>query len=147
MTKKTTSTKSVKTNRIVTSYTNSFKRKIQDNEEFSLNKAVKKIAHEINKILDHGYSREDVAAILRNDNIVTVKETPSNNSTSNIAVELLPKSESFHKSPDLHVMASYNDSNRVPGHENKLNTHLRHCDKSISTSIANCSSVLVLSED
>jgi transposase-like protein len=122
MTKKNTFTKSIKRNRVSPSCTNSFNHTRKNEQEFSLSKAVKKIAHEINKILDHGYSREDVAAILGNGNIETIKQAQSNNSISNIAVELLPKSESFTEKPHFHVMASYNDSNRVPDHEARWNS-------------------------
>ncbi len=122
MTKKITFTKSIRRNRVAPSYTNSLSLTKHDDQKFSLSKAVEKIAREINKILDHGYSREDVAAILGDDNIGTIKETASNNSISNIAIELLPKSESFSESPHFHVMASYNDSNRVPDHATRWNS-------------------------
>jgi hypothetical protein len=122
MNKKITFTKSIRRNRVAPSYTDAPSPARRDEQEFSLSKAVKKIACEINKILDHGYSREDVAAILGNDTIGTTKEVQSNNRISNIAIELLPKSKSFIDSPRLHTMASYNDSNRVPDHETRWNS-------------------------
>jgi hypothetical protein len=121
MTKKITFIKSIKRNSATPSRTNSFSLTKQNDQEFSLGKTVKKIAHEINKILDHGYSREDVAAILSNGNIENIQEAQSSNSISNIAVELLPKSESFTES-HFHGMASYNDSNRLPDHETRWNS-------------------------
>jgi hypothetical protein len=122
MTKKITFTKSIRRNRVAPSCTSSLILTKHNDQEFSLSKAVKRIAHEINKILDHGYSREDVAAILGDDNIGNIKETASNNSISNIAIELLPKPESFSESPHFHAMASYNDSNRVPDHATRWNS-------------------------
>jgi hypothetical protein len=64
MTKKITFTKSIKRRSAEPSCTNSFSPAKQNDQEFSLSETVKKIALEINKILDHCYSREDVAAIL-----------------------------------------------------------------------------------
>jgi hypothetical protein len=122
MTKKNAFTKSMKRSRVSPSCTSSFDHIVKYEQEFSLSKAVKKIAHEINKILDHGYSREDVAAMLTNGNIGTIKQAQSNNSISNIAVELLPKSGASSEIPHFHTMASYNDSNRVPDHETRWNS-------------------------
>jgi hypothetical protein len=121
MTKKITFTKSINKNSGAPSCTDPFGSLGQNDQEFSLSTTVKKIAQEINKILDHGYSREDVVAILSNGNIENIKEAQSNNSISNIAVELLPKSESFTES-HFHGMASYNDSNRLPDHETRWNS-------------------------
>jgi hypothetical protein len=122
MTKKVTFTKSIKRNKVSSSCNNLFNQTKQNEQEFSLSKAVQKIAHEINKILDHGYSREDVAAILSNGNIETIKKSRSNKSISNIAIELLPKSDSLSANPGFYKMASYNDSNRVPDHETRWNS-------------------------
>jgi hypothetical protein len=119
MTKKITFTKSIKRSRVAPSYTTSARQKDQ---EFSLSKAVTKIANEINKILDHGYSREDVTAILSNGNIGAIQEAQSNNDISNVAIELLPRSKAFTESPGFQAMASYNDSNRVPDHETRWNS-------------------------
>ncbi len=122
MTKKITFTKSIKRNKVSPNCNNLFNQTKQNEQEFSLSKAVQKIAYEINKILDHGYSREDVAAILSNGNIETIKKSQSNKSVSNIAIELLPKSDSLSANPGFYKMASYNDSNRVPDHETRWNS-------------------------
>lgn len=122
MTKKATFTKLIKRSKVSPSCNNLFYLAKQNEQEFSLSKAVKKIAHEINKILDHGYSREDVATILSDGDIESIKEARSNNDISNIAIELLPKPESFSENPGFYIMASYNDSNRVPDHKTRWNS-------------------------
>jgi hypothetical protein len=118
MTNKSTFTKSVKRQKIARHCSNSFSSGKQRKQEFSLRKSVTKIANEINKILDHGYAREDIVAILYDSNIT--QEVQSNNRVPNIAIELLPKSDAF--SEKSHAMASYNDSNRVPGYETRWNS-------------------------
>jgi hypothetical protein len=122
MTKKITFTKSVKRNKTAQNYANSFSPTTPTEQEFSLSRAVKKIAREINKILDHGYSREDVAAILRSGDIEDIPEVRSNNRITNIAIELMPKSKDFNEAPYFHTMASYNDSNRVTDHKTRWNS-------------------------
>jgi hypothetical protein len=99
---------------------NSFGFGKQRKQDFSLRKSVTKIANEINKILDHGYTREDIMAILYDSN--TTQEIQSNNSVPNIAIELLPKSEGYIKKPHDYAMASYNDSNRIPDHATRWNS-------------------------
>jgi translation initiation factor 2B subunit (eIF-2B alpha/beta/delta family) len=124
MAKKIALIKSIKRNKVATSCANLIGSIRQEEQEFSLSKAVKRIANEINKILDHGHSREDVAAILSNGNIGATQEAQqSNNHISNIAIELLPMSEALTESPRFQAMASYNDSNRVPDHETRWNSH------------------------
>jgi hypothetical protein len=120
MTNKSTFTKSIKRQKIARSCSNSFSSSKQENQKFSLRKSVTKIANEINKILDHGYTREDIVAILCDLNIT--KEVQSNNSIPNIAIELLPKSDVFSEKSHVHAMASYNDSNRVPDHATRWNS-------------------------
>jgi F0F1-type ATP synthase beta subunit len=124
MTKKITFTKSIQRNKVAPSCTNLFSSTTQNSQEFSLSKAVKKIAHEVNKTLDHGYSREDLTTILSfgDAHIESIREVQSNHNISNIAIELLPKSEAFTEDPHFHVMASYNDSNRVPDHATRWNS-------------------------
>jgi hypothetical protein len=122
MTKKITFAKSVKRNKAAQSFAGSFNPMGHNEQEFSLTKAVKKIAREINKILDHGYSREDVAAILRSGNIENAPKVQSNNRITNIAIELLPKSKNSTETSHSHNMASYNDSNRVPDHKTRWNS-------------------------
>jgi hypothetical protein len=46
------------------SLTHLFAATTQKKEEFSLHRAIDRIANEINDILENGYSREEVAAIL-----------------------------------------------------------------------------------
>lgn len=118
MTNKNTFTKSIKTHKIARNCSNSFRSGKQRKKEFSLRKSVAKIAKEINKILDHGYAREDILAVLYDSN--TAKEVQSNHLVPNIAIELLPKSDNFREKS--HMMASYNDSNRVPAHETRWNS-------------------------
>jgi hypothetical protein len=114
---KNTFAKSIKRNKIARGCANSFG---ASKQEFSLRKSVKRIADEITKILDHGYSREDVVAILCNTNITN--EVQSNHQISNIAIELLPKSGAFSEKSYSHAMASYNDSNRLPDHATRWNS-------------------------
>ncbi len=121
MTKKITFAKSVKRNKVAQSFTNSFTPTTPTEQEFSLSKAVKRIACEINKILDHGYSREDVAAILHSGDIDNTPEVQGNNRIANIAMELLPKSRISDETPHSHAMAFYNDSNRIPDHKTRWN--------------------------
>ena len=122
MTKRVTFTKLIRKSKVSLSGNNLFSLVKQNEQEFSLSKAVKKIAHEINEILDHGYSREDVVTILSDGNIESIRKARSNNNISNIAIELLPKSESFRENPGFYRMASYNDSNRVPDHKTRWNS-------------------------
>jgi hypothetical protein len=72
----------------------------------------------------HGYSREGATAIQSSENIsaYSIQEAQSNHNISNIAIELLPNSAAFKQNSDLHTMASYNDSNRVPDHATRWNT-------------------------
>jgi hypothetical protein len=58
------STQAIQTDRREDSFTSLFNASAKKKEEFSLHRAINRIAKEINEILDHGYSREDVAAIL-----------------------------------------------------------------------------------
>jgi hypothetical protein len=120
MTNKATFTKSIKRHKIAPNCSNSFNSGKQRKQDFSLRKSVTKIASEINKILDHGYVRADIMDILYDSNIT--QDIQSNNSIPNIAIELLPKSEDFNEKPHIHVMASYNDSNRVSDHATRWNS-------------------------
>jgi hypothetical protein len=122
MTKKITPIESVKRNSVVPSCTSSFSSLRQRDQDFSLSEAVKKIADEINKILNLGYSSEDVAAVLGSKEVENIKDVQSNNSIPNIAVALLPKSEPLGEKTRFRAMASYNDSNRLPDHETRWNS-------------------------
>lgn len=124
MNKKITFTKSIHKSKVAPSRTNLFSTTRQSNRGFSLSKAVKNIAHEVNKTLDHGYSREDFTVILSpsDTNIESIQEVQSNHNISNIAIELLPKSEAFTERPHFQAMAFYNDSNRIPDHATRWNS-------------------------
>jgi hypothetical protein len=122
MTKKITPISSVKRNSVVPSYTSSFSSVRQCDQDFLFSEAVKKIADEINKILNLGYSSEDVAAVLGSKEVENIKDVQSNNSIPNIAVALLPKSEPLGENTHFRVMTSYNDSNRLPDHETRWNS-------------------------
>lgn len=91
-------------------------------QDFSLSKAVSKIAHEIDRVLDHGYSYEDVMVMLRNENIQKVLKVQSSGNISNVAIKLLPKLDGSNKSSCFEAMPSYNDSNRIPDHATRWNS-------------------------
>jgi hypothetical protein len=62
------------------SLTHLFATTIKKKEEFSLYRAIDRIANEINDILENGYSREEVAAILSSGDF-KIGQNPRNSST------------------------------------------------------------------
>jgi hypothetical protein len=82
----------------------------------------KKNTCEINRALDHGCCYVDVATTPCDESIDPIGKTQSNNKIPNIAIELLPKPESFTERPQFKLMAFYNDSNRVPDHKTRWNS-------------------------
>jgi thymidylate synthase len=60
------------------SLTHLFGATIKKKEEFSLHRAIDRIANEINDILENGYSREEVAAILSSGDFKIGQKTHKN---------------------------------------------------------------------
>jgi hypothetical protein len=60
------------------SLTHLFAVTINKKKEFSLHRAINRIATEINDILEHGYSREEVAAILSSGDFKIGQSTHKN---------------------------------------------------------------------
>jgi hypothetical protein len=83
---------------------------------------IEKNTCKINEALDHSYSSVNVAQAPCDSSIESTEKAKSNNKVPNVAIGLLPKSELFTERPQPDLMAFYNDSNRVPGHETHWNS-------------------------